>query len=262
MQLIVTDLDRTLLHTDKSISVHSCRVLNSLRSNGFKLVFATARPPRSVRSFLEQIPCDAVICHNGALTLVDGIPFGQQYRVPIHFARKLLRHIQAAYPQQKLSVEINDRLYANFDARTFWKNTEFVQTDFTTLPDSDAEKVIVEIADETQYLEICSLLPPQLYGEISDGKLCLILNRNATKYNALRWLCAAWKIPREDVCGFGDDYNDIEMLRWCGIGVAMANAIPQVRSAADIVTLSNDEDGVAGFLERYLPEHGLYREPV
>ena len=59
-------------------------------------------------------------------------------------------------------------------------------------------------------------------------------------------------IRKEDIVAFGDDDNDIEMLRMCGKGVAVANAVPEVLRTADDITLSNDEDGVAKWLRRNL----------
>lgn len=59
-------------------------------------------------------------------------------------------------------------------------------------------------------------------------------------------------LEREDVIACGDGLNDLSMIRYAGLGVAMANAQPEVKEAADVVTLSNDEDGVAEVIERYI----------
>ena len=68
------------------------------------------------------------------------------------------------------------------------------------------------------------------------------------KTAAIRALAEISQISPEDIVSFGDDMNDIEMLKLCGTGVAVANAIPEAREAADEITLSNDEDGVAEWL--------------
>ena len=59
-------------------------------------------------------------------------------------------------------------------------------------------------------------------------------------------------ITLEDVIAFGDDYNDIEMIKHCGLGIAMGNAIPQVKKVANAITVSNDADGVAKYIEEYI----------
>ena len=72
----------------------------------------------------------------------------------------------------------------------------------------------------------------------------------ATKENAIEYLVKNLEIPLTEIIAFGDDFNDIGMLKLCGQGIAMGNAIPQVKEIADDITLSNNEDGVAKYLER------------
>jgi hydroxymethylpyrimidine pyrophosphatase-like HAD family hydrolase len=80
---------------------------------------------------------------------------------------------------------------------------------------------------------------------------CAVLNREASKRNALARLCADFQIPSERVLAVGDSRNDVPMLAWAGIGVAMGNALPEVRSAVRYVTADNAHDGVAAAIERF-----------
>ena len=165
--------------------------------------------------------------------------------------------MQNKYPDKKLSIEISDKIYANFDVTVIWGTTKekemlkvsSVITDFSDLPSVDADKIIIEINSENDYTEILNLLSPNLYGQLSDGgKICLVMNRNATKLNAIKQLAKHWSITLSEITAFGDDYNDIEMLTYCGIGVAMKNAITEVLQVADVVTDTNNNDGVAKFI--------------
>lgn len=72
------------------------------------------------------------------------------------------------------------------------------------------------------------------------------------KGSALRWLCERKGINRNQVIAFGDNYNDIEMLEYAGVGVAVENAEEEVKLKADYICLSNDNDGVGKFLEDFL----------
>ena len=81
-----------------------------------------------------------------------------------------------------------------------------------------------------------------------------MLNRDASKKNALARLCADFGIPAERVLAIGDSRNDVPMLRWAGIGVAMGNALPEVRESVRYVTARNDQDGVALAIERFCPK--------
>ncbi len=258
IRMLAVDLDETLLHSDKTISPFTQEILSQACVKGIKIVIATARPYRVIRQYLKQVQCAAVICHNGAVTFMNGQKTGKCHGVPIAEAVEILRILQKKHPDRKLSVEIDDRIYANFDVTAVWGRTKedmevlrasTVLTDFSDLPDIDADKVLVEIGSEKEYEEIKSYLSPDLYTLLSDsGTLCLIMNTNATKFNAIKCLAAQWDIPISDIAAFGDDYNDIEMIRQCGIGVAVANAVDEVLSAADAVTDTNNNDGVARFI--------------
>ncbi|HEX2944371.1 MAG TPA: HAD family hydrolase [Clostridia bacterium] len=258
IRMLAVDLDETLLRSDKTISAYTQEVLNKACAEGIRIVFATARPYRVVGQYLKQVQCAAVICHNGAVTFADGQKTGKCYGIPIVEAAGILRILQERHPEKRLSVEINDRIYANFDVTAVWGKTKedievlkasTVRTDFHDLPDMDADKVLVEICSDKEHEEVKSLLPPDLYTLLSDnGKLCVIMNKKATKFNAIRCMAEQWGIPVSDIAAFGDDYNDIEMIRQCGIGVAMGNAVDEALAAADAVTDTNNNDGVAGFI--------------
>ena len=74
--------------------------------------------------------------------------------------------------------------------------------------------------------------------------------QNAGKIQAIRELAKLLNIPLSEIAAFGDDKNDIEMLKMCGTGVAVANAVSDVKDAADSITLSNDENGVAEWIAK------------
>ena len=79
-----------------------------------------------------------------------------------------------------------------------------------------------------------------------------VMARGVDKGAAIAGLIERLGLEREDVIACGDGLNDLSMIRYAGLGVAMANAQPEVKEAADVVTLSNDEDGVAEAIERYI----------
>jgi Cof subfamily protein (haloacid dehalogenase superfamily) len=252
VKMLAADLDNTLLRSDKTISRYTSDVLKRSRDSGLRLAFATARPLRTITPYMRQTPCDAVIYHNGAHIIADGEQIGDVHTIPIGIARGILGVLQKKYPGERLSVEIDDVLYANFDVSSVWNYTSFVMTDFTDLPDAGADKILIEADLEIKYEDILSLLKPDIYCQISEGRIYLIMNRNATKLNAIKTLTDHWGISLDDVAAFGDDHNDVEMLKECGIGVAVGNAIQEAADAADVITDSNDEDGVAKYIEANL----------
>jgi 5-amino-6-(5-phospho-D-ribitylamino)uracil phosphatase len=251
-RMIVTDLDSTLLTTSKRITERARKAMLACREKNMRIVFATARPWRAVQSYLQVIPCDAVIYHNGSTVRSGETILGEPSRISAGRAKEILRKIRINFPDKRLSVEMNDTLYANFPVSYYWSYTDGITTDFVNLPHGYVDKIIVEIDSREDFIQINQFLTEEEYGQICEEKLCLIMNQNASKLNGIHILCQAWNISLDTVITFGDDFNDLEMIYSSGLGVAMANAIPEVLQIADQVTLSNDEDGVAYWLEQFI----------
>jgi HAD superfamily hydrolase (TIGR01484 family) len=94
-------------------------------------------------------------------------------------------------------------------------------------------------------------LTDNLYIEITltEHKMIMIMNREAVKANAVKLLVERYGYDMREIIAFGDDFNDVEMIKQCGIGVAVSNAIGEAKAAADFICGSNDEDGVAKWIE-------------
>ena len=128
-----------------------------------------------------------------------------------------------------------------------WGDT--IYTDFSDYAEQ-ALKFCVEIFDDSvakrlaDYLSDCDCL------KFSGTEWYKFTKKEATKENAILKACEICGIALEDVTAFGDDAPDIGMLKLCGTGVAMGNAIDSVKEAADIVIGSNDQDGIAKYLEQ------------
>jgi Cof subfamily protein (haloacid dehalogenase superfamily) len=252
IKMLAVDLDNTLLRSDRTISDYSAGILKRCRECDIKVVFATARPLRTIKPYLQQTPCDAVIYHNGAHIIAEGRRIGAPYMIPIDAARRILTLLRQKHPYARLSVEINDALYANFDVSSVWNYTDFAMTDFSDLPGIGADKILIEACSEIRHEDILSLLTPEVYCQISEGIIYLIMHRDAVKFKAVKTLSGHWGIPLEHIAAFGDDYNDIDMMKYCGLGVAVSNAIPEAVEAADAVAGTNDNDGVARHIEANL----------
>ena len=106
----------------------------------------------------------------------------------------------------------------------------------------------VEIFEDSQALRLSKLLDWCDCIRFSDGYWYKFTQKTATKEQAIKELCSVCGISAEEIIAFGDDYADIGMLNLCGTGIAMGNAISEVRGQADLVIGSNDEDGIAEYL--------------
>lgn len=249
IKLLALDLDNTLLRSDKSISHYTSDVLKRCRDRGMKIVYATARPLRTITPYMSHTPCDAIIYHNGAHIVADGKRIGDAHTIPIEIARTILGTLQAKYRGERLSVEIDDVLYANFDVSSVWNYTSYVLSDFFDLPETGADKILIEADLKIKHADIMPLLTPDIYCQMSEGLIYLIMNKSATKLNGLKTLTDYWGLGLKDVAAFGDDHNDVGMLKSCGLGVAVGNAIKEAKEAADAVADTNDNDGAAKYIE-------------
>jgi Cof subfamily protein (haloacid dehalogenase superfamily) len=248
IKMIVTDLDGTLLRRDKTISEYTASVFDRCRNAGIKIIFATARPVRAVVKWLNMdIQSDACIYHNGAVIKIGDELF-QEKGIEHDVVNKLLGEAKQLN-NMRIAAEISDILYANFDASTIWLGVEYIMTDFCNLPKLPADKIIFITTDKVDINKIEQLFNENLYWEISENEVLMVMNKNARKRNAINEIANHFGISLTEIAAFGDDYNDIEMLRDCGIGVAVANAIDEAKAAADYICDTNENDGVAKWLE-------------
>jgi len=248
IKMIVTDLDGTLLRRDKTISQYTASVFNRCKDIGVKIVFATARPVRAVSKWLNiDIQSDACIYHNGAVVKI-GEELFQETGIDHATVTNLLGEVKKL-DNMKIAAEINDTLYANFDASTIWPGVEYCVTDLCNLPELPADKIIIITIDKAKISKIEQLFDESLYWEISENEVLMVMNKNARKRNAIKEIANHFGITLAETAAFGDDYNDIEMLQDCGIGVAVANAIDETKAAADLICDTNENDGVAEWIE-------------
>jgi HAD superfamily hydrolase (TIGR01484 family) len=122
-------------------------------------------------------------------------------------------------------------------------------TDFSDLPEHPADKILFITTDITEINKIEKLFTGNLYWENSENEVLIVMNKDARKINAVSTVAAEFGISLSDVAAFGDDYNDIEMLRDCGIGIAVENAINEAKAVANYICGDCDNDGVAKWLE-------------
>jgi hypothetical protein len=251
IRMIAMDLDRTLLRPDKTVSAYTAGVLRECRARGVKVVFATARPERAVVPYLDDVAVDALILHCGAVVYAEGKKIAY-HGIPSALKDTILQAMQRDNPAGRLSVEINERIYTNFDLSPIWAGIEYTLSDFHDLPDLPAEKIIFTVREyETE--RINRYLTDELYIEVSEGELGLIMDRNATKWAAVLKLAAYFNISTEQIAAFGDDLNDIGIIKNCGIGIAVKDALEDVLAAADELCDTCENDGVAKWLnERVL----------
>lgn len=250
-RLLLFDLDGTLLQSDKTISGKTLKALQECRNNGLLIGVSTSRGEQNALSFIKELQPDVLITSGGALT-----KYQHEYIYKAEFSKEETKQmIETARKVCGIDCEITidtiDSHYWNYKIDPKKQDESWgdsIYTDFTDFNESSL-KMCVEIFDETK----ADLLQKSLKNcdsiRFSDGFWYKFTKKNITKENAIMKVCAACGITPEEIMAFGDDYADIGMLTLCGWGIAMGNAIDSVKETADIIIGSNDEDGIAIYLE-------------
>jgi hypothetical protein len=263
-RLIATDLDGTLLDDRRTLSARTVTAVRAAVAEGVEFVLVTARPPRTVATLAEQLGVDVeALCGNG--TLLAEFPSGATTMIrafePAQ-ALDLVEQLRPALPESAFALE------TGFD---FYFEPAFrlgVITDERRIPAADLAattraatgfvKVLARSAersaDEMVAVARATLTVPAEISHSGGTGLLEIAPAGASKASALAWLCARRGIAAAEVAAFGDMPNDLPMLRWAGLGHAVANAHPDVLAAADHVVGHHAADGVALAIEALLEE--------
>lgn len=242
IKAIVVDLDDTLLKYDKTISQLTKTTLQKCRSKGIKMIYATGRGMSSKKLVPQEI-FDGCIMYNGAIAQIDNQIVYERYIDPLVFGPFLQKMDELG---MDAAAEINGVHYANFDVSSMWER-EFIPSQFKEIKER-SEKLYVIVKSEEDRFHINSYLPSELYIHYTKDNLALIMNKEATKLNALSSVLDWFNIPISHVIAFGDDINDKEIIEKCGTGIAMSNALTEIKEAADAICNSCDDDGVAHWL--------------
>lgn len=260
-ELIALDLDGTLLDSERRIPARAARALEALRRSGVNVVLATGRPPRMTRAFVTALGLEHAIVFNGA----------SRYHAPddtcLHHhaldratALAIIGRLRQAAPGIGIGMETAHGWFLDAVLEERRRNHPLLAD--TSPPDDvgDVEafvgegaiKIFARHGDQEAPALAAPLAGVDAYITWTHIQLLEVMHPAVNKRDALERYAAEHGVAREAVAAFGDQQNDIEMLTWAGYGVAMANASADARAAADEVTASNDEHGVALVLERWL----------
>ena len=245
IKMIVTDLDETLLKTDKTISQYTIDIIKKVSNQGIKFIFATARGS-STKNLIPYDLFDGYVLMNGAKAYIDNrLIYGKT--IPANIFIPFLQNL--SNNGLKVAAEVNGVHYANFNVKEKWEYIDnFIITDYRDVEDG-ADKLYAIIENPPQVDFINSILPNELYLNLSRDNLAMIMHKEAKKVNGILEIAKEFSISKDNIIAFGDDINDKEMLLNCGFSVAMGNAIEDIKAIADCICDINDNDGVAKWLE-------------
>ena len=131
-----------------------------------------------------------------------------------------------------------------------WNYETIISDDLVSIAKVEsALKILVGLDSEETLMVVTKELTKDLYYTIANGHLLQIMSKSATKWNGIKAMLDICNCSPDETVYFGDDQDDIESIKMCGLGIAVDNGIDEVKEIADFVTESNDADGVAKFIK-------------
>lgn len=254
IQAIVLDLDGTLLDSDKLISLRNYQTVKRCFDSGIHIIVATARPPRAANQFVDYL-----VYYNGALMTCKSKQTQRHISIPMEISQQINNFIELHAPQTLISYEVNDSWYTStpvpysqyghLGIRSNDPKPQVVDKDLISslsptkilaLGYSTFRDVIVQFGD---YVNVIAT---------DGGVLVQIMHKSASKEDAVQCVLSDIGVKSENVMVFGDDFNDLGLFHKCGFPIAMENAIIELKNCAKHITESNDNDGVAVALEKFV----------
>jgi Cof subfamily protein (haloacid dehalogenase superfamily) len=262
LRLIATDLDGTLLDHERALTARTLAAVRAAVAAGVEFVLVTARPPRTVAPLAADLGIEIeALCGNG--TLLAAFPGGETTMIrsfPPARAVDIVEQLRPVLPEAGFALETGYEVYFEpaFHVGAISDERRMSAEDLAAAA-RGADGVIKVLArspergaDEMVALARETLTIPCEISHSGGHGLLEIAPHGASKASGLAWLCARRGIDAAEVAAFGDMPNDLPMLRWAGIGHAVANAHPEVLASADRVVGHHAEDGVAAALEELL----------
>jgi Cof subfamily protein (haloacid dehalogenase superfamily) len=261
-RLIATDLDGTLLGADGALSPRSVRALQAAAAAGIVVVFATGRPPMIAGREVEAAGTGVhygVMANGTIVCTLPGVEVLHSVSFSAAVARDAVRTLRAYDPALGIGLA-TDR---GFTAEHGFHERMPVHAGNTEVDDAlvghdeavDAIKLLAfhpTLGAHDLIERLPAVLGPSLTVNHMGAEAVEIAPAGADKGIGLAWLCHHLGIAPDDIWVFGDEINDLPMFAVAGHRVAVQNANAAVRNAADEVTASNADDGVALVIERLL----------
>ncbi|EFR30895.1 Cof-type HAD-IIB family hydrolase [Eremococcus coleocola] len=262
--LIAIDLDGTTLNDQSQLSEKTIETLRKLDQLGHLVCIVTGRPYRNSRDIYRQIGLDnPIVNFNGAYCHYPSRPAwlgGYHYELDKEIAFDLLTK-QDELGIDMILAEGKEQLYSSNlnipDSPFFPKDSNLIASlNRKSLLDNPTALTILCAESNMKVIEdrIIAHYGDSVSVRTWGGVLPLleVIHAGIYKNRGVQAIADFYHIPLQNILAFGDENNDLEMLQYAGLGVAMKNAVPEVLAVADAVTdYTNDQDGLALFLEEY-----------
>lgn len=246
IKMIVTDLDGTLLKKNDVITDYTLEVLRRCKIKGIKFVIATARTEEATQACLEILMPDMAIFNNGAL-VKEGENIVYETQISKEDCFDFIHRCKNHYHLENTKVITK---YGNFSDMVIRqkRDDQYQYNDFCSFKE-EAYKITIK-AEEYVASQLSERYNNLLMYKFFNSNSFIFTCKNASKEIAVKKIAEIYGFEMSNVIAFGNDLGDIGMLKISGIGVAVANAIQEAKDVAKSICESNENDGVARWLEK------------
>lgn len=257
----MTDLDGTLLDDKQKISAKNRRSIEEFQRKGGIFTFATGRVQTSIASFIDQLDIQhPIITHNGAQIYCPKTR-SVLYRQALTMTDSLI-HTLSELENVEIMYFINEQIYSNKKGtiiQLFEKKENLtVCNQLPPLKNECVTKIIIAHTDHLFLTRVEQQLKdqyPSLCTTFSEPEYLELLPTNASKGNALKYVKEHYIDPSRQFITFGNNINDIPLIREADIGIAVYNAHPALKHVSTLVLdTTNEEDAIANYLEKRYEE--------
>ncbi|QGQ44485.1 Cof-type HAD-IIB family hydrolase [Metabacillus sediminilitoris] len=280
-KLIAIDLDGTLLSSNIDISEENVQAIQNAQKAGHIVMICSGRAPEDIKTVIGKTPLQCPVAgSNGAMVLADGKLLSQisinketvkkvaavldEYKYPFKIYTSQGIFIASSWTERMLVfLEENKEITKNLTPKEYKLMTEQPK-------ETESIKIFdqLEAVLKIENIAIQKFFVPTLAGKTeltarlkafegisitTSGPFNIeVMDTNGNKANGIQVMAEYFNIPIENTVAIGDNFNDVPMLEVAGLSVAMGNADPTVKDLADVVTLTNNEHGVAHAIEKYV----------
>lgn len=264
-KLLVLDLDGTLTNSKKEITAHTLDTLTRAQEQGLKIVLASGRPTYGVAPLANKLQLDKyegyILSYNGG-EIIDWKTKEMMYKnlldpTVLPYLYKCAKDNDFAivtYENEFVLTEKPNDEYVLKEALLNVMTIKKVDNFLDAVKHPVAKCLIVGEPERLAVLEkeMQETLKDKMGVFRSEPYFLELVPKGIDKARSLEVLLTEIGMTKEEMMAVGDGFNDLSMIRYAGMGVAMANAQTVVRDSADFITLSNDEDGVAHVVEKFI----------
>lgn len=253
-ECVFCDVDGTLLNSSQQILPKTKRTIQQLNDRGIPFILVSARMPCTMRYLLEEMEIQApMICYSGALILDEKGNAVESSEIPSAVAAEIYHDVNDNFPTENCSIYRYDEWIAD-SIDDPWVVEECEIVDMQPIV-RDMDEYLAEVqslhklfcmgtVEQTDALLAKLKTRDDIFACRSKKNYIEITAKNVSKSAAVQLFCERNEIDIKNIIAIGDHHNDMDMLELAGMAVAMGNAPDEVKALADMVTLSNDEEGI------------------